>query len=157
MLWLEERESQSGNELFLNQNIWGKHWSPITQSWQNNASLGTELSSSWRIITVQTIKAQKVFSKCRITRGMVFTTSCSLWWSAFDCYLPKAPPLPTTLLGGTGVLRVTVELLQVTDWKIPPDGEFSSQYQSLKISDAHHLRKEKGGHGDKGGEVEAPG
>lgn len=53
------------------------------------------------------------------------------------------------LLGDSGLLRVAVELLYVTDQKIPPNGEFLSQYQSLEISDFHHLRNEKGGHSDK--------
>ena len=72
------------------------------------------------------------------------TASCSLRQSAPGPYLPKAPPLPATLLGDSGLLRKAVELLQVTDRKIPLNGECLSQYQSLKVSDVHHLRKEKG-------------
>ena len=86
----------------------------------------------------------KVFPGCPITCGTLFTASCSLRQSAPGPYLPKTPPLPATLLGDSRLLRKAVELLQVTDWKIPLNGECLSQYQSLKVSDVHHLRKEKG-------------
>lgn len=157
MLWLEERDSQSGNKYIWIQDIWGKHWSPITQNWQNNSTVDRLSVSFWRMITVQPIIIQKVFSRCLITHGAVFTTSRSLWWCVPDHYLPEAAPLPAMLQSEGGLIRVAVEFLQVTDWKFPFNGEFLSKYQSLEISNPHHLREEKGGCGDKRGEVEPPG
>lgn len=83
------------------------------------------------------------------SRGTVFTVSGSPWQPAPHTYLPKATPLAANLLRGSGLLGVAVELLQVTDQKMPRNGEIFSQGQFLEISDSHHLRKEERGHGDK--------
>lgn len=72
-------------------------------------------------------------------------TCCNFLQLSGHCghYLPEAPSLLAAFLWYRRILREAVKFLQVTDYKIPLNGEFLSQFQSCEVTNEQHLEKEK--------------